>query len=52
VDGQLAVALVEPLPKALAPHRRGRPDDRCTRGHVVADYPAMRMRDKTFSSRA
>ena len=52
VDRQLAVALVEPLPKALAPHRRGRPDDRCTRGHVVADYPAGRMGDKTFFSHA
>jgi hypothetical protein len=51
MNGQLAVALVESLPKALAPHRRGRPDDGYTRGHVVADYPAVRMRDKTFSSR-
>src|SRR6266702_937596 len=50
VDRELAVALVEPLPKALAPHRGGRPDDRCTRGHVVADYPAGRMGDKTFFS--
>jgi len=46
------VPRVEPLPKALAPHRRGRPDDRCTRGHVDPDYPAVTMGDKTFSSRA
>src|ERR1700730_9291239 len=52
VDRQLAVALVESLAKALAPHGRGRPDDGCTRGHVGADYPAVTMGDKTFSSRA
>jgi hypothetical protein len=52
VDRQLAMTLVEPLPKAFAPHSGGRPDDRCTRGHVAADYPAAKMRDKTFSSRA
>ena len=50
VDRQLAMALVEPLPKAFAAHSGGRPDDRCTRGHVVADYPAGRMGDKTFFS--
>jgi hypothetical protein len=51
VDRQLAVALVETLAKALAPHSCGRPDDRRTRGHVTADYPAVTMGDKTFSSR-
>jgi hypothetical protein len=43
------VTLVEPLPKALAAHRGGGPYDRCTRRHVVRDYPATRMADKTFS---
>jgi hypothetical protein len=52
VDRQLAVTFVEPLTKALAAHSCGRPDDRCTRGHVDADYPAVTMGDKTFSSRA
>src|SRR2546425_662047 len=41
----------DPLPESLAAHRCGRPDDRCSRGHLAADYPAMRMRDKTFFSR-
>src|SRR5439155_13201904 len=50
VDRQLAVALVEALPKALAADGGGSPDDRCTRGHLDGDYPAARMRDKTFSS--
>src|SRR6266513_1843751 len=52
VDRELAVTLVEPLAKALASDGGGGPDDRCTRGHAVDDYPAMTMRDKTFSARA
>jgi hypothetical protein len=52
VDRELAMTLVEALPEAFAPHRSGRPNDGRTRGHIVADYPAERMRDKTFFSSA
>jgi hypothetical protein len=52
MNRQLAMTLIEPLAKALAAHRGGRPDDWCSRGHLVADYPATRMGDKTFFSLA
>jgi hypothetical protein len=44
------MTLVEPLPKTLASDRGSGPDDRRTRRHVVRDYPAVTMPDKTFSS--
>src|SRR5438445_4131747 len=52
LDGELAVALIESLAEALAPHRGGRPNDRCSRGHLVGDYPARTMRDKAFFLRS
>jgi len=52
VDRQLAMTLVEALPKPLAADGGGRPDDWGTRRHIVRDYPAMWMRDKTFSASA
>ena len=51
LDGELAVALVEPLPEALAAHRGRRPYDGSTRCHDCGDYPAVHPRDKTFSRR-
>lgn len=46
--GELAVTLVDALAEPLCTDSRGRPDHRRAWWHVVRDYPAGHMSDKTF----
>jgi hypothetical protein len=45
------MALVEMLAEAFRADTGRRPDHRCAWRHVVRDYPAPHMGDKTFSDR-